>query len=81
MIPIVQIPINSASSFGFTALRSIIKDGKLSVVTAIIKDKIVPSCAPFIEQGFCHRDCTKNIRIHGDTHPAWQEQHQRDCYA
>ena len=44
--PFATLYINSASSFGFTALRSIIKDGKLSVVTAIIKDKIVPSCAP-----------------------------------
>ncbi len=42
----VQIPINKASSFGLIALRSIIMDGRLSVVTAIIKAKIVPSCAP-----------------------------------
>ena len=42
MIPTVHIAINSASSFGLTALRSIIIDGKESVVTAIIKDKIEP---------------------------------------
>ena len=46
MMPMVQMPMNSANSLGFTALRSIIIDGKLNVVTAIIKDKIVPSCAP-----------------------------------
>ena len=38
MIPIVQIPINSASSFGFTALRSIIKDGKLSLSMKALDD-------------------------------------------
>ena len=43
----MQTPINRASSFGLTALRSIIIEGKLSVVTAIIKAKIVPSWAPF----------------------------------
>ena len=42
----VQIPMNKASSFGLTALRSMIRDGRLRVVTAIIKARIVPSWAP-----------------------------------
>ena len=46
-MPTVHTPINKTSSFGLIALRSMIIDGKLSVVTAIIKAKIVPSCAPF----------------------------------
>ena len=46
-MPTVQTPINKASNFGLMALRSMIMDGKLSVVTAIIKARIVPSCAPF----------------------------------
>ena len=46
IMPTVQMPVNRASSFGLTALRSIIIEGRLSVVTAIIKDRIVPSCAP-----------------------------------
>ena len=33
IMPMVQIPMNSASSFGFTALRSIIKDGNTGKVT------------------------------------------------
>lgn len=45
-MPIVQIPIKSPRSLGFTALRNIISDGKDSVVTPIINDKTVPSCAP-----------------------------------
>lgn len=47
MIPSVQIAMNIPSSFGFTAFRSIIIDGSESVVTAIIKDRTVPSSAPF----------------------------------
>ena len=39
--------INKVNNLGFTAFFNIIKDGKLNVVTAIIKDKIVPNCAPF----------------------------------
>lgn len=45
-MPPVQIPIKRESSLGFTAFRSIIRDGRDNVVTAIIKDKIAPSCAP-----------------------------------
>ena len=47
MIPMVQIAINMPSSFGLTAFLSIIIDGRLSVVTAIMKLRIVPNCAPF----------------------------------
>ena len=39
----VQIATNSPSSLGFTALRSIIMEGRLRVVTAIIKLRMVPS--------------------------------------
>ena len=46
-MPDVQMAINSINSLGFTAFFSMIKDGKLNVVTAIINDKIVPNCAPF----------------------------------
>ena len=45
-MPNVQMAINNVNSFGFTAFFNIIKDGKLNVVTAIIKDKIVPNSAP-----------------------------------
>lgn len=47
MMPAVQTPTNKASSLGLTAFRSIMMDGRLSVVTAIIKARIVLSCAPF----------------------------------
>ena len=46
IIPPVQIPTNKASNLGFIAFRNIIKEGKDKVVTAIINDKIAPSCAP-----------------------------------
>ena len=36
MMPTVQIAMNSAKSFGLTALRSIIIDGSESVVTAVV---------------------------------------------
>ena len=48
MIPPVQMAINVPNSFGLIAFFSIMSDGKLSVVTAIIKLKIVPSKAPTI---------------------------------
>ena len=47
MIPTVQMAINVAKSFGLIAFFSIMRDGRLSVVTAIIKLRIVPSNAPF----------------------------------
>ena len=46
-MPAVQILINKANSFGFTAFFSMINEGRLNVVTAIINDKTVPNCAPF----------------------------------
>lgn len=45
-MPSVQIAMKMANSFGLIALRSIIIDGRLRVVTAIIKDSTTPSCAP-----------------------------------
>lgn len=38
--------MNSANSFGLTALRSMIIEGRESVVTPIMKLSTVPSCAP-----------------------------------
>jgi hypothetical protein len=46
MIPTVQMAINVPNSFGLIAFFSIMSDGRLSVVTAIIKLKIVPRKAP-----------------------------------
>ena len=43
MMPAVQMKMNSARSLGFTALRSMMREGRLRVVTAIMKDKMVPS--------------------------------------
>ena len=43
----MQIAINIPKSLGFTALRSIIIDGRESVVTAIINESTTPSNAPF----------------------------------
>ena len=47
IIPTTQIPIKIPNNFGFTALLSITRDGKLKVVTAIIKLKTTPNKAPF----------------------------------
>lgn len=47
MIPNVQMVINKINNLGFTAFLSIINDGKLSVVTAIMNERTVPSKAPF----------------------------------
>ena len=47
IIPTVQIATNTPSNFRSIAFRSIIIEGKLNVVTAIMKLNIVPSCAPF----------------------------------
>ena len=41
------IPMKIPSSFGLTALRSIIIEGSESVVTPIIKERTTPSKAPF----------------------------------
>ena len=46
-MPIVQMAMNVLNSFGLIALPSMIMDGRLSVVTAIIKLSMVPSNAPF----------------------------------
>ena len=46
-MPNVQMAIKRVNSLGFTAFFSMIKDGRLNAVTAIINDKIVPSSAPF----------------------------------
>lgn len=46
MIPTVQTAANVPRSRGFTAFPSMTIDGKLKVVTAIMKLKMVPSWAP-----------------------------------
>ena len=46
IIPKVQIKINIKSSLGLMAFLSIIIDGRLKVVTAIINDNTTPSLAP-----------------------------------
>ena len=46
IIPNTQIMTNTDSSLGFTAFFNMISDGRLSVVTAIINESTVPSCAP-----------------------------------
>ena len=46
IIPMIQIAINVPKSFGRTALRSMMIDGSESVVTAIMKERTVPSSAP-----------------------------------
>ena len=47
IIPAAHIPMKIPSSFGLTALRSIIIEGSESVVTPIIKERTTPSKAPF----------------------------------
>ena len=47
MIPTTQMATKTPSNFGFTALRSKIRDGRLSVVTAIMKLRTAPRRAPF----------------------------------
>ena len=46
MIPTMQIAMNNASNLGLIAFRSITMDGIERVVTYIMKDRTVPSCAP-----------------------------------
>ena len=52
MMPTEQMAMNSASSLGLTALRSMIMEGRDSVVTAIMKDNTVPSCAPLYNSAY-----------------------------
>lgn len=47
IIPLAQRKMNRANSFGLIAFLSMIIEGRLRVVTAIMKDKTVPNCAPF----------------------------------
>ena len=46
-IPTATIATNNAKSLGLTAFLSIIIDGSESAVTAIIKDRTVPTPTPF----------------------------------
>ena len=46
IMPTVQIAINVPNSFGLIAFFSMTRDGRLSVVTAIMKLRIVPRSAP-----------------------------------
>lgn len=47
-MPITIIKIKKSNNLGFTAFLNIIKDGKDKAVTLIIKDNIVPSPAPLV---------------------------------
>ena len=49
-MPTVQTPIKPASSRGFTAFFSIMSEGRLRVVTAIMKVRMVPRLAPLISR-------------------------------
>ena len=68
----MQMAINSPSSLGFTALRSMIIEGRLSVVTAIMGQDRTELRA-LGEQGLRHRDRTENVRIHRDAHQHGQD--------
>ena len=46
MMPIVHTAINRPSNLDFTAFRSMIIEGRLKVVSAIMKLRIVHNCAP-----------------------------------
>ena len=48
----VQMAINSPSSLGFTALRSRMMEGRLRVVTAIMKLRMVPNRAPLESRAY-----------------------------
>ena len=47
MIPATTMTINQNSSFGFTALESMIIEGRERAVTLIINERIVPTPTPF----------------------------------
>ena len=50
IIPAVHIAIKVPRSFAFIAFFSIIMDGRLSAVTAIMNARIVPRSAPFAKR-------------------------------
>jgi len=50
MMPPVTMAMNKTSNLGFTTLLSITIEGKLSAVTAIMKDNTVPKPAPFAKR-------------------------------
>ena len=76
-MPTAQRPMNSASSLGFTALRSMIRDGRDKVVTAIIKERTVPSCAPLESSASATGMVPKNICVHGDTNDRSEDHAKR----
>jgi hypothetical protein len=47
IIPIVTMPIKVNSNLGFTTFCNMIIDGRLSAVTPIINDRMVPTPTPF----------------------------------
>lgn len=47
IIPTVQIAINTPNSFSLMAFFNIIIEGRLKVVTPIMKERTTPSYAPF----------------------------------
>ena len=58
----MQMAINSPSSLGFTALRSMIIEGQDRTELRALG-----------EQGLRHRDRTENVRIHRDAHQHGQD--------
>ena len=52
----VQMATNNPRSFGFTALRSMIMEGRLRVVTAIMKLRMVPKSAPLASSASASRE-------------------------
>ena len=52
IMPTVQTAAKMPSSFGFTALRSRIMEGRDRVVTPIIKDRTTPSRAPLASSAY-----------------------------
>ena len=77
IIPAVHIPINNTSNFGFTAFFSMIKDGRLNVVTAIMNDKTVPSSAPLVSKASATGIVPKNISIHWNSYDRCQNNPKR----
>ena len=68
MIPTVQTAANVPRSRGFTAFPSMTMDGKLKVVTAIMKLKMVPNWAPLAKSASATGMVPKISRVHGDAH-------------
>ena len=65
MIPAVQTAMKKPSNFGLTALRSIIMDGRESVVTPIMK--LSTELRTLGKQCFRNGDGSENVGVHRNT--------------